>query len=152
MDYQIIPMTSAHLDQAEELEKICFPEDPWSRRILKESLAGESSAALLARDGDGGVLGYVFFTIVLDEGSVDNIAVHPDARRRGVASALLRAVHGYGRSHGLSFLLLEVRPSNRGAAALYRKMGYQEVGRRKNYYLDPKEDAIIMKLEFMPCT
>ena len=151
MTFQIVPLTSAHLDQVEKIENICFA-DPWSRRIFEESLAAETATALAAQTEDGAVLGYIFFTAILDEGGVDNIAVLPSARRQGVASALLEAFHSYSRTHGLANLFLEVRPSNEGAAALYRKMGYQEAGRRKNYYLDPKEDAIIMKLELTPCT
>lgn len=151
MTFQIIPLTPAHLDQVEKIEKTCF-DDPWSRKIFEDSLMEEKTAALAAETEDGVILGYIFFTAVLDEGGVDNIAVLPSARRQGVASALLEAFHGYGRTHGLTTLFLEVRPSNEGAAALYRKMGYQEVGRRKNYYLDPKEDAVIMKLELTPCT
>lgn len=152
MNYQIVPMTAAHLDAVAELEKICFPEDPWSRRIFAEALANGNTTSLLALAEDGSLLGYLFFTAVLDEGGVDNIAVAPAARRRGVASALLGAFHRYGREHGLNSLFLEVRPSNTGAAALYEKLGYREVGRRKNYYLDPKEDAIMMKLELTTCT
>lgn len=98
------------------------------------------------------LLGYVFFSRVLDEGSVDNIAVLPAARRRGAASALLNAAHRWGQERGVRIFFLEVRASNGGAAALYQKMGYQEAGRRRNYYLSPREDAIIMKLELMPCT
>lgn len=151
MRYQIVPMETVHLDQVEALEKRCFPEDPWSRQLFEEGLASENTGALIAQTEDGVVLGYLVFTTVLDEGSVDNIAVDPAARRQGVASALLEVFHRYGRARGLSVLLLEVRPSNGGAAALYRKMGYQEAGRRKNYYLKPREDAIIMKLELTPC-
>lgn len=151
MTYQIIPMTGAHLDQVEDIEKTCFA-DPWTRGIIEESLAGENTSALVAQAEDGVVLGYLFFTAVLDEGDVDNIAVRPAARRQGVASALLEAFHRCGRARGLSALLLEVRPSNEGALRLYRKLGYQEAGRRKNYYLDPKEDAIIMRLELISCS
>lgn len=147
MTYQIVPLAAIHLDQVEEIEKACF-DDPWSRRILEESLSAKDTTALAALTEDGVVLGYIFFTAILDEGGVDNIAVLPAARRQGIASALLEAFHGYGRAHGLTALFLEVRPSNEGAAALYRKLGYKEAGRRKNYYLNPKEDAIIMKLEF----
>lgn len=151
MSYQIVPMTEADLDEVEEIEKICF-HDPWSRKIFAETLANDGTTALLAREMNGGILGYIFFTAVLDEGGVDNIAVRPEARRLGIGSALLEAFHDYGKARGLAFLLLEVRPSNQGAVTLYRKMGYREVGRRKNYYLDPKEDAIIMKLELAACT
>lgn len=152
MNYQIIPMTAAHLDAVSGLEKICFPEDPWSRRLFEEALVNENTTSLLALAEDGSVLGYLLFTAVLDEGGVDNIAVAPAARRQGIASALLEEFRRYGREHGLVNLFLEVRPSNTGAAALYEKLGYREVGRRKNYYLDPKEDAIIMKMELMTCT
>lgn len=152
MNYQIIPMTAAHLDAVAALEKICFPEDPWSRRLFEEALKNENTSSLLALAEDGSVLGYLLFTAVLDEGGVDNIAVAPAARRQGIASALLEAFHRYGREHGLASLFLEVRPSNTGAAALYEKLGYREVGRRKNYYLSPKEDAIMMKLELTTCT
>ena len=152
MNYQIIPMTAAHLDAVAALEKICFPEDPWSRRLFGEALKNVNTSSLLALAEDGSVLGYLLFTAVLDEGGVDNIAVAPAARRQGIASALLEAFHRYGREHGLASLFLEVRPSNTGAAALYEKLGYREVGRRKNYYLSPKEDAIMMKLELTTCT
>ena len=152
MNYQIIPMTEARLDAVEALEKRCFPEDPWSRRLFQEALANENTTSLLALAEDGSVLGYLLFTAVLDEGGVDNLAVAPEARRRGAASALLEAFHRYGREHGLNDLFLEVRPSNEGARSLYEKFGYREVGRRKNYYLAPKEDAIIMKLELTRCT
>ena len=89
MDCQITPMTPAHLDQVAALEEICFPEDPWSRRLLAEALENENTTSLLALSEDERVLGYLFFTTVLDEGGVDNIAVHPEARRQGIASALL---------------------------------------------------------------
>ncbi len=151
MAFQIVPMTAGHLDQAEAVEKTCFPEDPWSRQILEEALNGENAAAWAAVE-EGVLLGYVFFSRVLDEGSVDNIAVLPAARRRGAASALLNAAHRWGQERGVRIFFLEVRASNGGAAALYQKMGYQEAGRRRNYYLSPREDAIIMKLELMPCT
>ena len=68
MYYHITPMTPAHLDQVAALEKLCFPEDPWSRRLLAEALENENTASLLALSEDGHVLGYLFFTTVLDEG------------------------------------------------------------------------------------
>lgn len=147
MHYQIIPMTAAHLDAVADLEKICFPGDPWSRRLFEEALGSGNTTPLVAQGEDGSVLGYLLFTAVLDEGGVDNIAVAPAARRQGIASALLTEFHRYGRDHGLAYLLLEVRSSNQAAAALYRKFGYRETGRRKDYYRHPREDAILMKLE-----
>lgn len=146
MDYCITPMTSSHLDQVEEIEQICFA-DPWSRQIIEETLADTNTTNLVAQAPDGAVLGYISFTAILDEGDVNDIAVRPDCRRRGVASSLLRACHQHGQEHGLARLFLEVRPSNRNAVTLYEKFGYIKTGLRKNYYLSPKEDAIIMRLE-----
>jgi len=144
-------MTFSHLDQVEKIENICF-DDPWSRKIFEESLVEPNTINLVAQAPDGTVLGYISFTTILDEGGVNNIAVQPSCQRQGIASSLLEAFHLYGRDHGLAYLLLEVRPSNRSAMALYEKFGYIEAGRRKNYYLSPKEDAIIMRLELKPCT
>lgn len=151
MEFAIVPMTAAHLDRVEALENICFPRDPWSRRIFEDSLANENTSALIAQAPDGSLLGYLFFTVVLDEGGVDNIAIAPPFRRQGVGRALMEAFHRRAGAMGAAYLLLEVRPSNTGAAALYEKLGYQIVGRRKNYYENPKEDAIIMRLESAQC-
>ena len=96
---------------------------------------------------DGAVLGYAVLSAVLDEGNLDNIAVAPEYRRRGVADALLGALTGFGREC-LALLTLEVRASNAPAIALYEKHGFAAVGRRKNYYSAPREDAVLMTLTF----
>lgn len=147
MDYQITPMTAAHLPQIAALERRCFPADPWSEELFRDALDNPRAAILLAEGEDGTVLGYAVLSVVLDEGNLDNIAVAPEARRQGVADALLGALTGFGRDH-LSVLMLEVRASNAPAIALYKKHGFAAVGRRKNYYDAPKEDAILMTLEF----
>lgn len=146
MEYVIVPMTAAHLDQVEEIEKSCFP-DPWSRQIFADTLLDLQTTNLVAQTPDGTVLGYISFTAILDEADLNNLAVRPDCRRQGVASALLEALRRYGRARNLARLFLEVRPSNKNALMLYQKFGYTEVGRRKNYYLSPREDAIIMRSE-----
>ncbi len=147
MEYRIAPMTTSHLDQVAEIEKACFP-DPWSRKILEETLAEPNTTNLAALDPAGSVLGYVSFTFILDEGGINNIAVCPSCRRQGIASSLLAAVRRAAEERRLAFLTLEVRASNQAARTLYAVHGYQEAGRRKNYYLHPREDAIIMTLEF----
>lgn len=147
MTYKIVSMSDSHLDAVEALERECFPEDAWSRKLFEDVLASDQSTALLAVAEDGALLGYLVFTIVLDEGYIDNIAVWRQARRQGIAGALMGTLHHFARQWGTAALTLEVRPSNTGAAALYKKLGYQEIGRRKKYYLKPKEDAIIMRLE-----
>ena len=93
-------------------------------------------------------MGYAGLLAVLDEGYITNVAARPEYRRQGVASQLLDAFRRFGEGSGLSFLTLEVRASNTAARALYTKHGYAETGCRKNYYEHPKEDAIIMTLEF----
>ena len=147
MIYRIVPMTAAHLPQIAALEKLCFPADPWSEELFLAALENPHTAILLAEGEDGAILGYAVLSVILDEGNLDNIAVAPEARRRGVADALLGALTGFGREH-LSVLMLEVRASNAPAIALYEKHGFVAVGRRKNYYDAPKEDAILMTLEF----
>lgn len=149
MSYRIVPMTSDHLDQVAELEKICF-SDPWSRRMLAEHLENECAATLVAREEDGTVLGYAGLLVVLDEGYITNIAVRPECRRRGIASELLKVFRRFGEEKDLAFLTLEVRDGNAPAQALYTKHGFEVVGRRKNYYDHPKEDAIIMTCFFSP--
>jgi ribosomal-protein-alanine N-acetyltransferase len=94
------------------------------------------------------VLGYAGLETVLDEGYITNIAVRPDARRQGVASALLGVFLRFSGAHKLSFLTLEVRESNAAAIALYAGHGFSAVGRRKNYYDDPREDAVLMTHHF----
>ena len=147
MDLHITPMTAAHLPAVAALEKICFPADPWSEALFREALENPQVAILLAQGEDGGILGYAVVSTVLDEGNLDNIAVARSARRQGVADALLSALTGFGRER-LSRLMLEVRASNSPAIALYEKHGFAAVGRRKHYYAAPREDAVLMTLEF----
>ncbi|MDE6935068.1 MAG: ribosomal protein S18-alanine N-acetyltransferase [Oscillospiraceae bacterium] len=147
MNYTIVPMNTSHIPQVEEIERACFP-DPWSKKLLEDLLAEEHALTLAAVAGDGAVLGYVSLSWVLDEGYINNVAVRPDCRRMGIATALLEALRRQGLEKGLSFLTLEVRESNRGARALYAGLGFAEAGQRRGYYLHPKEDAIIMTLEF----
>ena len=98
----------------------------------------------MAQDGAGTVLGYLGLHYVLDEGYIANIAVDPLFRRQGIGSALLDDAADFARQAGLAFLTLEVRQSNLGAQALYRRHGFCPAGVRKNYYRDPVEDAILM--------
>ena len=144
---RIVPMTSAHLDEIAELERICFSV-PWSRNMLAEELDNACAAFLAAVDETNRVVGYAGLMVVLDEGYITNVAVHPEFRRRGIAQKLLDVFENFAKANKLAFLTLEVRESNYGAIALYGSRGYRGVGRRKNYYEHPKEDAVIMTREF----
>ncbi|MCX4370577.1 MAG: ribosomal protein S18-alanine N-acetyltransferase [Dysosmobacter sp.] len=145
MKIQIVPMNGDHLDEVAELERVCF-SDPWSRNMLSEELENDLAAFLVALDERGAVAGYAGMQVVLDEGYVLNIAVRPDCRRQGVAGRLLQVFLDFARGNRLSFLTLEVRASNYAAIALYGSRGFRGVGRRKNYYEHPKEDAVLMTL------
>ena len=147
MRCRITPMTLSHLPQVAALEKRCFPNDPWSEGVFRSALDNPDTAVLLAEGEDGTLLGYAVLYTVLDEGNLDNIAVARSSRRQGVADALPSALAGLCRERGIVRLMLEVRASNVPALSLYRKYGFAEVGRRKNYYEHPREDAILMTWE-----
>lgn len=143
---RIVPMCADHLDELEKLEKICFSR-PWSKKMLAEELENQCAAFLVAMSGTQ-VVGYAGLLVVADEGYITNVAVFPAYRRRGVARQLIAVFDRFARGNRLAFLTLEVRPSNEAAIALYKNEGFQEVGRRKNYYDLPKEDALILTKEY----
>lgn len=143
----VVPMTADHLDEAAELERVCF-SDPWSRNMLLEELKNDCASFLAAVDDSGHLAGYAGLQVVLDEGYILNVAVRPEYRRRGVAQRMLKVFLDFAQASGLAFLTLEVRASNHPAIVLYGKLGFRGVGRRKNYYEHPREDAIIMTREF----
>lgn len=144
---QIVPMNGDHLDEVAELERICF-STPWSRNMLAEELENDLAALLVALDDTGRVVGYAGLQVVLDEGYITNVAVRPECRRQGVAGKLLQVFLNFAEANHLAFLTLEVRASNYDAIALYGSRGFRSMGRRKNYYEHPKEDAIIMTRSF----
>lgn len=145
-DFKLVPMDKSHIAEIAKLERECF-SDPWSETSLEEELYNPLASFIVAQRADGAVLGYAGLHAVLDEGYIDNVAVREDYRGNGIADALVDVFVRFGREH-LAFLTLEVRPSNEPAIQLYYKHGFAQVGRRKNYYHDPKEDALIMTLEF----
>ena len=118
-----------------------------SEDMLAEELYNDNASFIVAVADDGTVLGYAGLTVVLDEGYINNVAVRSQYRRMGVADALLGTFINFAEDH-LAFLTLEVRASNDKAISLYTKNGFVQEGRRKDYYKDPKEDAIIMTRRF----
>ena len=146
MTYKLTPMTMEHVPQVAALERACFSR-PWSEAMLENELWNDSAVVIVAEGEDGAVLGYAGLQTVLDEGYINNVAVAEAYRRQGVADELIAAFVRFGQAK-LAFLTLEVRASNAPAIALYSKHGFAEAGRRKNYYDDPKEDAILMTRNF----
>lgn len=147
MHYKLVPVSRDNVDQVAEIEKECF-STPWSREMLLEAMENLTASFIAAEADDGTILGYAGVNVVMDEGYIDNVAVRKAYRRNGVASALLDVFIRFAQAHELAFLTLEVRASNEAAIALYTRHGFEEAGRRKNYYSDPKEDAIIMTRTF----
>ena len=143
MDYIITDAREEMLPQLHAIEAQCFSV-PWTEAMLRAQMAPETHIFLTAETPQGEVAGYIGLMFVLDEGYISNVAVAPQFRRQGVADALIRALVRRAEEKRLAFLTLEVRESNAPAIALYEKCGFQTVGRRKNYYEKPTEDAILM--------
>ncbi len=127
------------------LEIECF-SSPWSEAAILESLG--NSTAFLVFEESGKVLGYAGLQIVLDEGYVTNIAVTKPARGRGIGKSLVQSLISLAHEKELAFISLEVRQSNTPAISLYKKCGFKDFGKRKNFYQNPTEDAVIMTKEF----
>ena len=143
---KIIPMNEGHVAQVAVLEKLCF-SDPWSENSVASELENPLSLWLIAEE-DGAVCGYVGSQTVLDETDMMNIAVRPDCRRKGIAAALITELVSRLKAQGSRILRLEVRESNFSAIALYEALGFTQLGLRKNYYRNPKENALILGKEW----
>lgn len=139
-------MDESHVAAIAQMERLCF-SDPWSENSISYELTNRLSYWLVAMEGET-LVGYVGSQSVLGESDMMNIAVHPDHRRKGVAQALVNALVDGLAEQGNHCLTLEVRASNDPAIALYEKLGFCQVGRRPNYYRNPKEDALILRKEW----
>ncbi|MBN2206760.1 MAG: ribosomal protein S18-alanine N-acetyltransferase [Candidatus Aminicenantes bacterium] len=133
------------------IEKLSFP-NPWHvETFLGEIQNRPVSHALVAVHGpEETIVGYIVFWIVRDEAQINNIAVHPDRRGKGFGRGMLAATLEEMKASGIKTVTLEVRESNLTALGLYRSLGFQVVGRRRDYYTNPREDALAMLLRFGP--
>lgn len=139
-------MRTEHVPQVARLEKLCFA-DPWSEMSIAQELQSIWSYWVVAVHRDE-VVGYIGSQSSIDETDVMNVAVHPDWRRQGIAENLIGQLIQELKNRGSHALMLEVRASNAPAIALYEKLGFRQVGLRKNYYRNPKEDALILRKEW----
>ncbi|MBD8947404.1 MAG: ribosomal-protein-alanine N-acetyltransferase [Clostridiales bacterium] len=138
-------MTAEHFADILTVEAESFPH-PWTEKMFLEELSGKFSVYRAAVE-DGRAVGYMGMWLLAGEGHITNIAVAKDFRCRGLGSALMDDFISLAEQQSLTLMTLEVRESNTGAIALYEKKGFEEVGRRKNYY-DNTEDALIMTKYF----
>jgi ribosomal-protein-alanine N-acetyltransferase len=137
-------MLEADVQRVMEVERAAFAH-PWSEEMIRRELEHEFSTVLLAiRGREGPIAGFAVVWLVHDELHVLNVAVAPEARRSGVARRILDRVEGRAREQGARVSMLEVRRSNQPAIALYRSLGYREVGVRPGYYAEDGEDALVM--------
>ncbi|HEV2984758.1 MAG TPA: tRNA (adenosine(37)-N6)-threonylcarbamoyltransferase complex dimerization subunit type 1 TsaB [Vicinamibacterales bacterium] len=138
------------IDAVLEIEKASFTS-PWTREMYLSELANQGvSYCFLAKEPGGRVVGFCSFWRVLDELHINNLAVLPDLRRRGVASALLSHVVAQGAALGAARATLEVRRSNEAARLLYGRFGFTIAGVRRAYYTNPVEDALVLWRDRLP--
>ena len=140
MNYKIVPMTEAHIDEAVKAEEICFSV-PLTKEGFERELKNENSHYLVAAGEK--VLGYIGVHEIAGEAYIHNIAVLPEYRRAGIGRAMLESACDGARERGCEFITLEVRQSNAPAIALYEKCGFAKAGVRKNFYSKPAEDGVI---------
>ena len=144
---EIVKMNAAHVASVAAIEKECFGMAAWSERSVASELDNKLALWLVALDGET-VAGYVGSQTVMDETDMMNVAVTGSYRRRGIAEELVNALVEELKVLGSRSLTLEVRASNAPAIALYEKLGFVQTGLRKNYYRNPREDALILRKEF----
>ena len=145
MEY--LNMRPEHIVQVAELEKLCFSA-PWSENAVRGELTNPLSLWIVAVDGDT-VAGYIGSQSVMGEADMMNVAVSPSYRRQGIAEKLVVSLVEKLAEQNVLSLTLEVRASNEPAIALYEKLLFVQVGRRPNYYTKPKEDALILRKEWL---
>ena len=144
-------MREGDLPEVRTIETLSF-SNPWSDNTFRGEIQNTSVSypmVVVEKPGDR-VVGYIIYWHVREDVQVNNIAVHPDFRRRGIGEALMRHVIEKVRANGATFMTLEVRPSNAAAVTLYQRLGFEVLGTRKNYYTNPDEDAYLMGLVLEP--
>ena len=140
----ILPMTMETAGLVAALEQASF-STPWSEKSIREELSNEWAIWYVAMEDDA-LLGYIGIQYGLDGGDIMTIATKPECRGQGIAKKLIETILDIFKEKDLGYLTLEVRPSNAPALALYEGLGFREVGRRKKYYKDPVEDALLLTL------
>lgn len=138
-----------HLAGILEIEQLSFAS-PWSKEAYLRELTENQLAYYYGCFMDERLLAFAGFWLIVDEGHIANVAVHPDARGQGMGELLVRSIITACQAMGGKSMTLEVRESNMAARNLYRKLGFHKAGRRVQYYTDNQEDALIMWLEITP--
>jgi ribosomal-protein-alanine N-acetyltransferase len=143
LEVHLVPLRRRHLRSVLRIEGQVYPR-PWSLPLFMSELNLRSSRHYIAARVDGMVVGYAGLLYTADEAHVTNIAVDPAWQRHHIGTRLLLNLAAAARTHGAKHLTLEVRVSNSGAQAMYRRFGFEPAGIRKNYYAESNEDALVM--------
>ncbi len=146
MNPLIRKMTLEDIRVVVQLDQLSFSL-PWPERSFRFELNDNPASRCWVAELDGRVVGMVVGWLLVDEMHIATIATHPDYRRQGIASSLLTHILLQSIDEGAQSSFLEVRESNHSAQEMYRKFGYENAGRRKRYYRDNDEDAILMYLK-----
>ncbi len=144
MDYKIVPMTKEHVAGIKKVDDSCF-ESPWSLKAFESELENPIAFYFVAVKDDE-VIGYCGYWWTFGEAQITNIAVSPEYRQKGIASALMDEMINHCREMDVLSITLEVRVSNNAAISMYEKYGFERVGLRPKYY-NNKEDALLMTKE-----
>ncbi len=148
-EFRIRRMTTDDLDAVVAIEEATFAH-PWTRRDYEGELTRNRAARYLVAEKDGEAVGFAGAWIILDESHITNIAVAEAHRRQGIGEAVTRALLQYLSDLGAVYATLEVRESNAAAQRMYERLGFIRVGRRKRYYEDNGEDALLMVCDHLP--
>ncbi|WP_419787898.1 ribosomal protein S18-alanine N-acetyltransferase [Pseudodesulfovibrio sp.] len=147
MSFEVVLLDESSLEDVVELEKACFAYH-WTREQFLMGLKDGIYVVLGAKEADF-LTGYIAFSVIEDEMEILNLAVSPDRRRLGVGTALLRCAMELCKLKGVAKSFLDVKESNVSAQNLYNKFGYVQIGIRKRYYPDTKEDALLFRYDFI---
>jgi ribosomal-protein-alanine N-acetyltransferase len=137
-------MEKGDVPQILAIENVSFPT-PWADHAFLSELRNKFAFYYVAVH-DGKLVGYCGMWLFSGEAHITTIAVHQDWRGRGLGKLFMNSLMDYAREHGATTMLLEVRPANTVARILYKNMGFRQIGCRRNYYMETKEDALVMIL------
>jgi len=147
MKIRVRRMTLKDVEAVNALERMCF-DDPWQEDAFTQELTvNRNITRYIVLTAGNQVIAYAGTWLVIDEGQITTVAVHPDYRGRGYGERITRALMQEAASQGITWMSLEVRRSNLAAQSMYRKLGFDDVGYRKRYYENNREDALLMACE-----
>src|SRR5215216_1326457 len=146
MNVSLRKMTVQDISAVLDLDRKSFSL-PWPERSFRFELAENPASRCWVAELDGKIVGMIVVWLIVDEAHVATLATHPDYRRQGIGKRLLAYALRHMIQDGARSTFLEVRESNLAAQEMYRKFGYEVTGRRRHYYRDNNEDAILMNLD-----